>query len=74
MKTAKNARPEDLDLIIKLKTSEQFLKSEVARLNRDVAKSNETWEKKFDILKQKYEIGYFIILKFKAYSIVFRLF
>jgi len=53
MKSAKNARPEDFDLIIKLKTSEQFLKSEVARLNRDVARSNETWEKKFDILKQK---------------------
>lgn len=51
MKSAKNSRPEDIDMILKLRTSEQYLKSDIARLNREIARTNETWEKKFDILK-----------------------
>lgn len=51
LKSAKNSRPEDIDLIIKLKANEQYLKSDVARLSREINRTNETWEKKFDILK-----------------------
>ena len=54
LKSAKNSRPEDIDLIIKLKANEQYLKSDVARLSREINRTNETWEKKFDILKHRY--------------------
>ena len=51
LKSAKNSLPEDAELILKLKTNEQYSKGEIARLNREINRNNETWEKKFDILK-----------------------
>lgn len=51
--SANNSRSEDLEIIARLKTNEHMLRSDVLRLNREIAKTNETWERKFDILKQK---------------------
>jgi hypothetical protein len=51
--SAKNSRPEDVETIARLKANEHMLRSDVLRLNREIAKTNETWERKFDILKQK---------------------
>ncbi|RNA30641.1 calponin homology domain-containing protein [Brachionus plicatilis] len=48
---AKSAANRDNELISKLKSNETYLKSEINRLKREVHRNNETWEKKFDILK-----------------------
>lgn len=50
----KVSRKEDLDLILKLKTNEQFYKVEIARLHKEINRNNETWEKRFDILKHRF--------------------
>jgi hypothetical protein len=50
---AKNGRKDDLELIIKLKNNEAYLKAEINRLKREMHRNNETWEKKFDVLKQR---------------------
>lgn len=50
----KISRKDDLELINKLKNTEIFLKSEITRLNREIQRNNETWEKRFDILKHRF--------------------
>lgn len=42
---SKTSRKEDIDLIIKLKNNELYLKSDIARLKREIHRNNETWEK-----------------------------
>ena len=51
--SSKQSRKEDLEIISKLKTNEMFLKSDIIRLKKELQKNNETWEKKFDILKHR---------------------
>ena len=51
--SSKQSRKEDLELISKMKTNELYLKSDIIRLKRELQKNNETWEKKFDVLKYK---------------------
>ena len=46
-------RKEDSEVVAKLKSNELYLKSEIARLNKEIQRNNETWEKKFDILKHR---------------------
>lgn len=50
---AKTTANRDNELIMKLKTNEYNLKSEINRLKREMHRNNETWEKKFDILKER---------------------
>ena len=51
--SSKQSRKEDLELISKLKMNEVYLKSDINRLKREMHRNNETWEKKFDILKNR---------------------
>ncbi|CAF0744677.1 unnamed protein product [Brachionus calyciflorus] len=51
LSNAKSASNKDTELILKLKSNENYLKSEINRLKREIHRNNETWEKKFDILK-----------------------
>jgi len=51
--TTKQSKKEDSDIISKLKTNELFMKSDIMRLKKEIAKNNETWEKKFDVLKHR---------------------
>jgi hypothetical protein len=44
---------DNTDLIFKLKSNEIHLRSEITRLKREIDRNNQTWEKKFEILKQK---------------------
>jgi hypothetical protein len=43
----------DADLIFRLKSNELHLKAEIAKLKRELDRNNQTWEKKFEILKQQ---------------------
>jgi hypothetical protein len=43
----------DAEVIYKLKNNEQNFKAEIVRLKREIDRNNGTWEKKFEILKQK---------------------
>ena len=52
--SAKGARKEDLELIHKLKHTDSHHRAEIARLQREIHRNNETWEKRFDILKHRY--------------------
>jgi hypothetical protein len=68
MNSSKTARKEDLDLIIKLKNNEQNLKYEITKLKKELHRNNEEWEKKFDVLKNRYIIIFFLF-KSNAYLI-----
>ena len=48
-----NKSKRDAELIFRLKSNEIQLKSEIQRLKREIDRNNDTWEKKFEILKQK---------------------
>jgi hypothetical protein len=55
-----NLAKRDTELIFKLKSNEIHLRSEISRLKREIERNNDTWEKKFEILKQKSEARKFI--------------
>jgi hypothetical protein len=38
---------------MKMKRNEAYLKADIQRLKREVQRTNEIWEKKFDILKKR---------------------
>jgi hypothetical protein len=50
---SKISKKEDIELISKLKKNEEYLKSDIQRLKREIQRTNETWEKKFEILKKR---------------------
>lgn len=43
---SKTSKKEDIELISKLKKNEEYLKSDIQRLKREIQRTNETWEKK----------------------------
>lgn len=50
----KASAKDDDDDIVKQKNIEiAYLKAEISRLKAEIRRGNETWEKKFDILKNK---------------------
>ncbi len=51
--TTRQSKKEDIDIISKLKMNELFMKSDIMRLKKEIVKNNETWEKKFDVLKHR---------------------
>jgi hypothetical protein len=51
--SSKPNRKEDFELLNKLKHNEQKLLNEIARLQREIHRQNEQWEKRFDILKHR---------------------
>ena len=51
--STKQSKKEDIDIISKLRMNELFMKSDIMRLKKEIVKNNETWEKKFDVLKHR---------------------
>ncbi len=52
--STKTARKEDMDLIMKLKNNEKNLNHEINKLKKELHRNNEEWEKKFDVLKNRF--------------------
>ena len=55
---SKASRKEDLELISKLKKNEAYLKADIERLKREISRTNEIWEKKFEVLKKRFHFDF----------------